>query len=422
MKFNQDRLIDRFVKYARVDTKSDPESKTTPSTPGQLVLAKIVAEDMRGAGIADVVLTPEGFIYGTIPESIPAGHKGRGKVPTIGFLAHLDTASEAPGANVEPRFVRNYQGGEIRFPKNPEISLTPEVSPPLKRCIGHTIITSDGTTLLGGDDKAGIAVLVELAHACRENSDIAHGKIRIAVIPDEEIGVGTEKLDLKAFGADVAYTFDGSEMGEIDIESFNGFMGKVEVEGYAAFPGYGKGVYVNAIQVLSKFVAAMEERRWPQNAAGRDPIWWIQSFTGEVARASAAIYLRDFDLEGIEEQKRLLEGIRQRILKEFPKAKIKVDINETYRNYKYLLEKDPRIVAYAQEAMRRIGIEPKLNYVRGGNDACHLCVKGLLSTNLFVGMQNMHSFTEWNTVESIEGALQTAISLCGVWLDHSQGT
>ncbi|MFH0800651.1 MAG: peptidase T [Pseudomonadota bacterium] len=419
MKLNQDRLVDRFVKYARIDTQSDPESKATPSTPGQLVLATIVAEDMRQAGIADVQMMAEGFVFGTIPENLPENHPAKGKAPTLGFLAHFDTAGEAPGANVEPQFIKNYQGGAVRFPKNPEITLTPDTTPHLKRCIGHTLITSDGTTLLGGGDKAGIALLVELAHACRENPEILHGKIRLAIIPDEEIGVGTEKLDLKTFSADVAYTFDGGEMGEIDIESFNGFMGKVEVEGYAAFPGYGKGVYLNAIQVLSKFIAAMEDRRWPQNSDGRDPIWWIQSMEGKVARASAAVYLRDFDLQGIEKQKQILAGVRQQILKEFPKAKIAIDIDESYRNYKFLLEKDPRIVAYAEEAMRRIGIEPRKNYVRGGNDACHLCVNGLLSTNLFVGMQNMHSLAEWNTVESIEGALKTAISLCGVWLDHS---
>lgn len=419
MKLDRDRLIERFFTYTRVDTRSDPESKSTPSTPGQLALAKIVAEDLRLAGVADVEMTEEGFVFGTIPGNLPAGHPATGKVPALGFLAHLDTANEAPGADVKPRLLENYQGGEIRFPKNPDLVLSPDNTPYLNRCIGHTIITADGTTLLGGDDKAAIAMLVELAHAYREDPSLAHGKIRLAIIPDEEIGIGTEKLDLTKFGTDIAYTFDGGEMGEIDIESFNGFMGKIEVEGYAAFPGYGKGVYLNAIQVLSKFIAAMDERRWPQNAAGRDPIWWIQSMTGEVARAEAAVYLRDFDLEGIEQQKRLLADVRQQILKAFPKAKIAIDIRETYRNYKFLLEKDPRVVAYAEEAIRAAGIEPKKNYIRGGNDACHLCAKGLISTNLFIGMQNMHSLTEWNTVETIEAALRTAVSLCDVWVEHS---
>lgn len=413
-------MIDDFIRYTKIDTKCDPEGKSSPSTPGQLELQKIVADDLRNAGVKDVEATEEGFIYATIPSNVPGGHPASGKVPTIGFLAHLDTANEAPGANVKARFIENYQGGDITYPSNPDLVLNYELAPNLKHCIGHTVITSDGTTLLGADDKAGLAVLVELARHYNEGGNELHGDIRIAIIPDEEIGVGTEKLDLKKFGCDVAYTIDGGEMGEIDIESFNGYMGKITVGGYAAFPGYGKGVYVNAIQVLSEIIAKMEESRWPQNGAGRDPIWWIQSMTGAVADAEAAIYLRDFDLEGIETQKKMVNGYVAEVQKQFPKAKISVDINETYKNYKYELEKDSRVVEYAKEAMNKAGIEPKLNYVRGGNDSCHLCFSGLLSTNLFVGMQNMHSFAEWTTVEMIEGSLKTVISLASVWVEHAK--
>ena len=413
------RLIDTFIKYTKVDTKCDPDSKSSPSSPGQLDLQKIVAEDLKEAGVADLEVLPDGFIYGTIPSNVPDSHPAKGKVPTIGLLAHLDTANEAPGKDVKAQFIENYQGQDIKFPGNPELTLNADVAPYLKECKGHTIITSDGTTLLGADDKAGLAVLVELARYYKDNTEDLHGKIRIAIIPDEEIGVGTEKLDLKKYGADIAYTLDAGEMGEIDVESFNGFMGKITVEGYAAFPGYGKGIYVNAIQVLSKMIEKMENRRWPQNAAGRDPIWWIQSMSGEVAKAEAAVYLRDFDLDGIEEQKKLLAGIKEEVQKEFPKAKINIDINETYKNYKYELDKDPRIVAYAEEAMKNVGIEPKKNFVRGGNDSCHLCFSGLLSTNIFVGMQNMHSFMEWCTVETIENSLKTVISLAKVWVEKS---
>jgi len=414
------RMIDDFVKYTKVDTKSDPESKSSPSTPGQLELAKIVADDLRNAGIDDIEAQEDGFIFATINENVPDGNPAKGKVPTLGFLAHLDTANEASGGNVKVQFIENYQGGDIKFPGNPELTLNHETAPHLKNCIGHTIITSDGTTLLGGDDKAGLAALVELVRHYKENPGDIHGKIRIAIIPDEEIGVGTDKLDLKKFGCDIAYTVDGGVMGEIDVESFNGFMGKITVEGYAAFPGYGKGIYVNAIQILSKIIAKMEDKRWPQNADGRDPIWWIHGFTGDVVKAEAAVYLRDFALEGIEVQKKLINTYVEEVQKEFPKAKINVDINETYKNYKYELEKDPRVVEYAKEAMKNIDIEPELNYVRGGNDSCHLCFSGLLSTNLFVGMQNMHSLMEWNTVETIEAALKTIISLAKVWVEKSK--
>lgn len=416
-----ENLIERFVKYTKIDTTADPESKTTPSTPGQLELAKIVEKDLLDAGVDDLEMTQEGFIYATIEENLPADHPAKGKVPVIGFLSHLDTANEAPGKNVKARFIENYQGDDITFPGNPELKLTTEDYPKLKSVIGHTIITANGTTLLGGDDKAGLSVIVEMVKYFKAHPEELHGKIRLAIIPDEEIGIGAEKLDLKKFGADFAYTLDGGEIGEIDVESFNGFKGKIEVEGYAAFPGYGKGVYVNAIQILSKFVAAMNDELWPQNCDGRQPIWWVHDFQGEVAKASATVYLRDFDLEGIEKQKKMLNNIIEGLKKDYPKAKINLDVVEMYKNYKYELDKDPRVVAYAEEAMKRIDIEPKRNFVRGGNDSCHLCFNGLLSTNLFVGMQNMHSLTEWNTVESIEKALEAAISLTKVWLDKSAG-
>lgn len=414
------RLIDNFIRYTKYDTQSKNDVSETPSTQGQMELAKIVLEDMKTAGIQDVELSKDGFLFGTIPDNLPSSHPSKGKVPVLGLLAHFDTAGEASGKDVNARFIENYKGDVITFPKNPEVSLSPDVYPKLKNCIGHTIITTDGTTLLGGDDKAGIAILVELGHFLRDNPTVLHGKIRLAIIPDEEIGVGTEKLDLKKFGADIAYTLDAGEMGEIDVESFNGFMGKIETHGYTAFPGYGKGIYINATQVLSKFIASMEAKLWPQNAAGRDPIWWVDRIEGGVEKATAAIYLRSFDLTGIEKQKQTLDKIKTEVLKEFPKAKISININESYKNYKHELDKDPRIVSYAEEAMKRVGIKPIQNYVRGGNDSCHLCFNGLLSTNLFVGMQNMHSLVEWNTVETIEASLKTVVSLAGVWLDHSK--
>lgn len=413
----KNRLVENFIKYTKIDTRADPESKTTPSTPGQLELAKIVVEDLKDAGYKDVEMDAQGFVFAAIPQNFPEGQKKN--VPAIGLLSHFDTAAESSGANVKARFIENYQGDVITYPDNPELALSPENSPPLKNCIGHTIITSDGTTVLGGDDKAGIAILVELGAYLKDHPEIRHGKIRVAIIPDEEIGVGTEKLDLNKFGADVAYTLDGGETGEIDVESFNGFLGKIEVEGNATFPGYGKGKYINASQVLSKFIAAMDDERWPQNADGRQPIWWVDRVEGGTGKAACAVYLRDFDLEGIEKQKSILDEIRTNIIRKFPRAKIKIEINETYKNYKYILERDPRIVAYAEEAMKRVGVAPRRHFVRGGNDSCHLCFMGLLSTNLFVGMQNMHSTAEWNTVESMEASLKTVASLLNVWFEHS---
>jgi tripeptide aminopeptidase len=416
---NTKRMIDNFVKYTKVDTAVKLNTEAVPSSPGQLELAKIVADDLRNAGAKDLEVTEEGFIFVTIPSNLPDSHKAKNKVPTIGYLAHLDTSDDAPGKGVKARFIENYKGGEITYPANPELKLNYENAPDLKNCVGHTIITSDGTTLLGGDDKAGLAVLVELIHHYKENPNDLHGKIRLAVIPDEEIGVGAHRLDIKQFGADVAYTLDGGVMGEIDIESFNGFKADLKVEGYSSFPGYGKGVYTSAMQIICNFVSRMTKTKWPQNAEGREPIWWIQSMSADVGKGEAMLLLRDFDLEGIKKQEAQLKAVRDELQKEFPKAKISVEVKEMYKNYKYELEKDPRVVEYAKEAMKKIGIEPRLNYVRGGNDSAALCFRGLLSTNLFIGMRNMHSINEWNTVETIEGAFKTVVSLSKVWVEKS---
>lgn len=417
---NKQNLLNRFLKYVAVDTQCDPEAKKSPSSDGQFVLSKIVAEDLKNAGIKDIVVKENAFIYGTIPENIPAGHKAHGKkVPVVGFLSHFDTAAEASGKNIKPQIIKDYKGQKISYSGNPELFLTPEEAPTLKDCIGHTIITTDGTTLLGGDDKAGISAIVEMAEYFKSHPEVPHGKIRIAIIADEEIGTGAELLDLKEFGADVAYTVDGGSMGQIDVESFNGFKGKVKVTGYAAFPGYGKGVYLNATKVLAEFIANMNEEMWPENCDKRQPIWWVDDFKGGVAEAEMSVFLRNFDYDKIKDQEKILNDIKTTTLKKHPKAKIEINISETYKNYKFELDKDPRVVAYAEESIKRIGIKPAHHYVRGGNDSCHLCFSGLLSTNLFIGMERMHSVQEWISLEVIEKATENIITLPQVWMEKS---
>ena len=406
-------LLDRFLKYVKVDTQAVHDQKQIPSSPGQLELAKLVVEDLKNAGLQDVKMTPEGYIYGTIPSNSPS------KTPTLGFISHLDTAAECSGKNVKPQIINNYDGKDIPLKGNPELVLKVSEEPELKKCVGHTIITTDGTTLLGCDDKAGIAALVEMAHYFKDHPDKPHGPIKIGIMPDEELGIGTEKLDLKEFGADFAYTVDGGSLGEIDTESFNGYRGKVTVEGYAAFPGYGKGIYLNAAKVLSEFVAMMPENIWPENCDGRQGIWWVDDFKGGTANAEMTVYLRDFDVEGIKEKEKILDGIKDKVLKKYPKAKINVNISETYKNYRYELDKDKRVVEYAEEAMKRIGLTPAHHSVRGGNDSCHLCFSGLLSTNLFIGMQRMHSLKEWASLNVMEKAVETLVSLTNVWYEKS---
>jgi len=411
----KETLLDRFLKYTKVNTQALHEQKGIPSSPGQLDLAKIVALDLKNAGITDIKMTGEGYIYATIPSNAPAGRK----VPTLGFISHLDTAAECSGKDVKAQVIKNYNGKDIPLPGNKNLTLKVDEEPELKKCTGHTIITTDGTTLLGCDDKAGIAALVEMAHYFKDHPDKPHGKIRIGVMPDEELGIGAEKLDLKEFGADFAYTVDGGGLGEIDTESFNGYRGKIKVEGYAAFPGYGKGIYLNAARVLSDFVTMMPDNIWPENCDGRQGIWWVDDFKGGTANAEAVVYLRDFDVDGIKEKEQILNNIKEKVLKKYPKAKIDINIGETYKNYRYELDRDKRVVEYAEEAMKKIGITPQHHSVRGGNDSCHLCFSGLLSTNLFIGMQRMHSLKEWASLNIMERAVDTLVSLVNVWYEKS---
>lgn len=415
---NRNSLLKNFLKYVKINTQVARGVETIPSSSGQFELAKIVVDDLKNAGLTDVVIKENTYVFATIPENIPVSQKGK-KIPTVGFLAHFDTAEEAPGENVKPQIIENYQGQKITYPANSEFYLDTKEAPELSRCIGHTIITTDGSTLLGGDCKAGIAVIVEMADYLVKHKEIPHGKIRICLIPDEEKGVGAEVLNLKEFGVDVAYTVDGGGLGEIDVESFNGFTGTISIKGFSAFPGYGKGIYLNAAKVLSEFVAKMSDSMWPENCEKRDPIWWIDDVKASTSSAEASIFLRNFDIEGIEGQKKTLEKIRTELIEKYPKAKITIDIPERYRNYKQHLDKDPRVVKYAEEAMKKIGITPVHKYVRGGNDSCHLCAQGLISTNLFIGMQRMHSLQEWISLDVIEKATETVISLAGVWYEKS---
>lgn len=414
---NKERMLERFLKYVKIDTHAINDIPTTPSSPGQFELAKMVAYELKEIGVKDIVLTDNCFLFATIPSNL--SDEETKKVPAVGFVSHFDTAPEAPGANVKPNVIKDYQGQTIKYSGNPELTLDVKDYPNLKKCIGHTIITTDGTTLLGGDDKAGMAALLELAHYFVEHPEEKHGTVKIGIMPDEETGCGADKMDLKQLGADVVYTLDGSFLGDIDIESFNGFRGKISVEGVGAFPGYGKGVYLNATKVLSEFVSEMPNDKWPENCAERQPMWWIDEFKGGVGNAEATVCLRAFDVAEIREEEKILDSIKHKLLQKYPKAKININIAESYKNFKKELDKDKRVVEFAEEAMKRVGVAPNRIYVRGGSDACHFCFSGVLSTNIFIGMQNMHSFKEWISLDVATKSAETAIQIPKVWLENT---
>lgn len=408
---NKERILNDFLDFVKIDTSSDPNAKTIPSTPGQMELAKIVASKFEEAGISENRLTENGFLFGTIPSNLPSGKN----VPVIGFLSHFDTTYEVDGKNVKPQVIRNYSGDGIEFSGNTSLSITAKENPNLAKCVGHTIITSDGTTLLGGDCKMGIAIMLEVARYFQENQSAHHGKIRLSIVPDEETALGFDKFDVKEFGANIAYTLDGLFLGDMDIESINASKASISVKGNTVYPGYGKGIYLNTNKILCEFVTEMVNVPWPENSEGKEPYWWIENLKGSSGAAEVTVFMRSFDLDQLSGQATELYKIKDHLLKKHPMVKIEIAVSEMYRNYKEHLDKDKRVVEYAKEAMRNRGITPNPLSLRGGNDACHLCAEGIIATNLFIGMQNFHSLKEWISLEVAEKSAETVIELCKIW-------
>lgn len=408
---NKERMLNDFLAFVKIDTTSALGTGTLPSTPGQMKLAKIIASKFEEVGIKEIKLTENGFLFGTLPSNLP-----QDKVATaIGFLAHFDTSSSVSGKDVKPQVIKNYQGQDITFSGKPSLALTVKENGNLAKCMGHTIITSDGTTLLGGDCKMGIAIMLEVARCFKENPSVQHGKIRFSIVPDEETTLGFEKFDVREFGVKIAYTLDGSFLGDVDIESINASIAKITVKGNSVYQGYGKGIYLNASKVLCEFVTEMTAIPWPEDSEKREPYWWAENFNGTSETAAMGVFLRDFDPDGLKKQEIELNKIRDKILKKYPKAKINIAVSEMYRNYKEILNKDKRVLEYAKEAMKSCGIIPNPISVRGGNDACHLCQEGVISTNIFIGMQHLHSFREWISLEVAEKSAETVVELCKIW-------
>ncbi len=415
----RDELLESLLKYVKIDTKSDPNNKTLPSTPGQMDLAKIIKKDWEDAGVEEIELTNDCYLFGTIPSNVPKNHPTCNKIPVIGLCAHFDTSEAASGTNVKPRIIENYKGEKVLYPNNPDLYLDTDYDPELKNCIGHTIITSDGTTLLGGDDKAGLSIMLAIAKHLKEHPEIIHGKIRLCGFPDEENARGSEDLDTKKFAVDIAYALDGLSMGQLDIECFSGKNANIVVEGVNANPGYGKNKLVSAIDVISKFNTLIPKKYWSFNVDGKEPYMLINSVEGDFTGMKSKIALRSFDKKGMEEMEEVLHKNREEVLKEFPGAKIKLDIKEYFKNYGDFLKEDPRVVDYAVEGLKRAGVKPILGAVRGGCDSCQLADKGIKSLNYFIGMQQPHSEREWISLQVIEKSFESLVETLKVWVEKS---
>lgn len=405
-----DTLLDRFLRYVKVDTQSDETSPSFPSTKKQLDLSRMLCEECEQLGLEDVTINEYGIVMATIPGTV------EGEVPAIGWVAHVDTSPEFSGTNVKPVVHENYDGSDLVLPGDTSRVLRVSEEPRLKEMVGKTVITTDGTTLLGADDKSGVAVMMSAAAQLMSDRSIAHGPIRLCFTCDEEIGRGIEKLDLDVFGVCCAYTLDSDGSGRIDSETFSADQAVITVRGVNTHPSVGKGVMVNAIRILSDLISSLPtETLSPETTDGRDGFIHPYHIEGGVAEASARLILRDFETEKLAEYAGLLDSLAQPLREKYPRAEIKVDVHKQYRNMRDGLGKEPRALEKAIEATRAAGLEPNLNIIRGGTDGSLLTEKGLPTPNLSSGQHNPHSPLEWTTVEEMEKAVDVLVQLAILW-------
>lgn len=405
-------LEERFIRYALIDTQSCEKSTTSPSTQKQYDLLRLLVEELTSMGAKDVTLTDYGAAIATIPATTKTD------VPTIALLAHVDTAPQFSGAGVKPIVHRNYDGGEIVLPDDPAIVLSPAQFPYLSTKTGEDIVTASGTTLLGADDKAGVAIVMTVARHLLQSRELQHGPIRIGFTPDEEIGRGVHRDLPKALRADVAYTLDGTELGEIVYETFSADKADVHVQGVSIHPGHAKEKLVNALHLAAKIVDTLPHiTLTPETTADRDGFIHIYEMSGTAAAAHLHFILRDFELDGLHDHGKLLQQVCATLQAAEPRARISCTITKQYRNMRYWLEKDMRPVELAREACRRVGIEPISTPTRGGTDGSRLTESGVPTPNLFTGMQNIHGPHEWVSLQDMVRATQVCLALSQLWND-----
>ena len=408
-------VVDRFVKYVQIHTSSKEGSETYPSTACQLDLARVLVEELKALGLKDAGMDEHGYVTATLPANFPGGDK----VPVLGFIAHMDTYPEVSGENVKPLRHEKYKGGDITLPAGVVIKASEH--PYLASCVGETIITSDGTTLLGADDKAGIAEIMDAFTRMIENPQFKHGAVKIAFTPDEEVGAGVKYFDPQKFGAVVGYTMDGGPRGEIENETFCADTAIVTFVGKDIHPGYAKGKMVPSIKVAAAFVASLPRDMAPETTDGPQGYVHPIAIEGNTSQSKVSLLVRDFDAKQLPVKEELLRQLAADACAAWPGAQFKFEVKEYYRNMKYDLEKEPRAIAYAMEAIRRTGLEPKLGSVRGGTDGAVLTAKGLPTPNVFTGEMGIHSLGEYICVKDMELAVQTILQTIAVWTEKESG-
>jgi tripeptide aminopeptidase len=407
-------LVDRFVSYAKVHTTSVEDSETYPSSARQFDLARILVEELKAVGLSDASVDEHCYVTATLPAT-----PGYEKVPAIAFISHMDTYPEVSGENVVPTFHENYQGGDIILPNNDK-KIDADENPYLKTCIGETIITADGTTLLGADDKAGIAEILEGLTRILENPDFPHGTVKIAFTPDEEVGAGVKHFDVEGFGALVAYTMDGGQRGEVEDETFCADSATVTFVGRDIHPGYAKDKMVPSVKVAAEFVASLPRDGAPETTEGQEGYIHPIGIKGNTSETEVSVLIRDFDADGLAPKAKMIQEFAERACAEWPGSTCKVEIKEYYRNMKYDLAKEPRAMDYALEAVKRAGIEPIRGSIRGGTDGSTLSAKGLPTPNIFTGEQDFHGYGEWICVKDMELATDTLLNIISVWAEKEK--
>lgn len=404
-------VLDRFLRYVAYDTQSREDATTYPSTPGQLVLLRDLVLELRAMGIADADMDVHGYVMATIPATT-----AKPNVPVIGVIAHVDTSPEMSGADVQPIVHRAYDGRDLVLPDDPEAVLRVADSPYLGECLGHDIVTASGTTVLGADNKSGVAAIMTAAAYLMAHPEIPHGAIRIGFTPDEEVGHGTEHFDVARFGARYAYTMDGGPRGELEYESFSADAITFAFRGFNTHPGYAKGRMVNAIKLAARFIDRLPpDRLSPETTSLREGFVHPYAMQAAVDRTTVKLIVRDFDTAALLEKESWLRTLAQGVVAEVPGASVDVQVEEQYRNMREVLDQQPLVVERAREAIRRAGLQVRERAIRGGTDGSRLSFMGLPTPNIFVGEQNFHSRLEWVSVQDMEKAVDVVVELAKVW-------
>jgi tripeptide aminopeptidase len=414
----RESVVDRFLRYVRVETQSSETSTSRPSTSSQWTLANQLAEELRQLGAANVRVSEFCMVYATLPSNLPVSQANG--IPTIGFLAHVDTSPAVTGANVNPIIHRDYRGGDIVLPADPAQVITMAQNPDLAKMIGDDIITTDGTTLLGSDDKSGVAAIMTLVDTLIANPQFQHGPIAIGFTSDEEIGAGIDNFDVEGFGADFAYTVDGGGLGELNSETWSARQATVTFHGKSVHPGTAKGVMVNAVYALADFLSSMPRDMLPETTEGR--VGFVHPYAGvaDVEESSIKVLLRDFEMTGLDAKEKLLRELAAATERKFAGVTVHVDVKENYKNMNEVLRHHPELIENAFEAARRAGVEPFIEPIRGGTDGSKLTFRGLPCPNIFTGGYNFHGKLEFNSRRGLEKTTETLVHLVQVFAERRQ--